>query len=66
MLRLPLFAIAQVDNKTAVAWLAWILAWLRLRRAPERAGAWVLGAAIVMMAVFAIPHSLLGSELKYE
>lgn len=54
------------DNKTAVAWLAWLIAWLKLRRTPEQAGAWVLGAAIVMMAVFAIPHSLLGSELKYE
>lgn len=54
------------DNKTAVAWLAWLIAWLKLRRTPERAGAWVLGAAIVMMIVFAIPHSLLGSELKYE
>lgn len=54
------------DNKTAVAWLGWVVAWLRLRRAPERAGAWVLGAAVVMLVVFAIPHSLLGSELKYE
>lgn len=54
------------DNKTAVAWLAWVIAWLKLRRAPDRAGAWVLGAAVVTMAVFAIPHSLLGSELKYE
>jgi len=54
------------DNKTAVAWLAWMVAWLRLRRTGERAGAWVLGAAVVMMAVFAIPHSLFGSELKYE
>lgn len=54
------------DNKTAAAWLAWLIAWLKLRRTPERAGAWVLGAAIVMMIVFAIPHSLLGSELKYE
>lgn len=54
------------DNKTAAAWLAWVIAWLKLRRAPERAGRWVLGAAIVMMAVFAIPHSVLGSELKYE
>ncbi len=54
------------DNKTAVAWLGWMIAWLKLRRKPESAGAWVLGAAIVMMAVFAIPHSLLGSELKYE
>ncbi len=54
------------DNKTAVAWLTWLIAWFRLRRKPEKAGAWVLGAAIVMMVVFAIPHSLLGSELKYE
>jgi hypothetical protein len=54
------------DNKTAVAWLGWALAWWRLRRAPERAGAWVLGAAVLMLVVFAIPHSLLGSELKYE
>lgn len=54
------------DNKTAVAWLAWLIAWLRLRRKPENAGAWVLAAAIVMLTVFAIPHSLLGSELKYE
>lgn len=54
------------DNKTAVAWLGWLIAWLKLRRTPEKAGAWVLAAAIVMMVVFAIPHSLLGSELKYE
>ena len=54
------------DNKTAVALLGWLIAWLRLRRAPEKAGAWVLAAAVVMMVVFAIPHSLLGSELKYE
>lgn len=54
------------DNKTAVAWLGWVLAWWRLRRAPEGAGAWVLGAAVLMLVVFAIPHSLLGSELKYE
>ncbi len=54
------------DNKTAVAWLAWLIAWWKFRRTPERAGAWVLGAAVVMMTVFAIPHSLFGSELKYE
>lgn len=54
------------DNKTVVAWLGWVLAWWRWRRSPERAGLWVMGAAVVMLAVFAIPHSLLGSELKYE
>lgn len=53
------------DNKTAVAWLAWIIAGLRLRRNPN-AGAWALAAAIITIIVFAIPHSVLGSELKYE
>ncbi|MBL0158107.1 MAG: hypothetical protein IPP47_13540 [Bryobacterales bacterium] len=53
------------DNKTAVAWLAWVIAWLKMRR---NAGAWrwVVGAAVVTMVVFGIPHSAFGSELKYE
>lgn len=53
------------DNKTAVAWLAWIAAGLKIRRNPQ-AGAWALAAAIITLVVFAIPHSVLGSELKYE
>lgn len=53
------------DNKTAVAWLAWIAAGLKLRRNPG-AGAWALAAAVLTLVVFAIPHSVLGSELKYE
>lgn len=53
------------DNKTAVAWLAWVIAWLKTRRNP-RAGTWALGAAIVTLVVFGIPHSLFGSELKYD
>jgi hypothetical protein len=53
------------DNKTLVAWLAWVIAWLKVRRNP-RAGAWVLAASIVTLVVFAIPHSMFGSELKYE
>lgn len=51
------------DNKTAVAWLAWLAAWLKLRR-PPAARAWPLAAAIVTVIVFAIPHSLWGSGLK--
>lgn len=53
------------DNKTAVAWLAWIAAGLKLRRNPA-SGAWALAAALVTLAVFAIPHSVFGSELKYN
>jgi hypothetical protein len=52
------------DNKTAVAWLAWAVAWFGARRGPH-AGWWVLAAAIVTLVVFAIPHSMFGSELKY-
>ncbi|MBI4889331.1 MAG: hypothetical protein HY821_01820 [Acidobacteria bacterium] len=52
------------DNKTAVAWLAWVAAWLRLKRQPE-SGSWALAAAIMTLVVFAIPHSMFGSELKY-
>lgn len=53
------------DNKTAVAWLAWVAAALKIRRNPN-AGAWALAAAIITLVVFAIPHSAFGSELKYE
>lgn len=54
------------DNKTAVAWLAWILAWAAVRRNWSRAGVWVLAAAVATLAVYLIPHSMFGSELKYD
>ncbi|MBA3976132.1 MAG: hypothetical protein C0504_18145 [Candidatus Solibacter sp.] len=48
------------DNKTAVAWILWGLAgW---RKSP-----WLIAlAAIGTFAVYLIPHSMFGSELKYE
>jgi hypothetical protein len=52
------------DNKTLAAALMWILALWRLRKRPENVG-WPLAASIVLMAVYLIPHSLLGSELDY-
>lgn len=52
------------DNKTAAAFLFWILALWRLRTNP-RAWAWAVAAAIIMLLVYAIPHSVLGSELDY-
>ncbi len=53
------------DNKTFVAFLAWVIAAVALAkvRKPE---AWALGAAIVVLIIFLIPHSMFGSELKYE
>lgn len=53
------------DNKTAVAWIAWLAAWWGAKRG-TRPGWWVLAASVITLVVFAIPHSMFGSELKYE
>jgi hypothetical protein len=53
------------DNKTAAAFLLWIIAFVRLRKKPTAYG-WAVAAAITMLAVFAIPHSVMGSELDYS
>ncbi|MBM4169242.1 MAG: hypothetical protein FJ215_08815 [Ignavibacteria bacterium] len=53
------------DNKTAVAFIGWLVAALAIRKSrnPRR---WVLGAALLAIAVYLIPHSLFGSELDYS
>lgn len=54
------------DNKTAVAVLAWVLAFWRTRQNERKPGrGWVLGATLVTLAVWLIPHSTWGSELDY-
>jgi hypothetical protein len=53
------------DNKTLIALLAWMAAWIAARKVQNPKG-WVIGAAIITFTVFLIPHSLLGSELKYD
>jgi hypothetical protein len=53
------------DTKTLVACLAWLAAVFALRRGGQRSRWWVLGAAIVTLGVFLIPHSVMGSELDY-
>jgi hypothetical protein len=52
------------DNKTLFALIAFVAAWF-LRK--KSYGRWVaIGAALVMMAVYLIPHSMGGSELDRE
>jgi hypothetical protein len=53
------------DNKTAVAFLAWVVAAIALARSKNPAR-WALVASIVMFIVYLIPHSVLGSELDYS
>ncbi len=51
------------DNKTLIAFIMWIIAMV-MNRKKQRYG-WIIAAAIVMIIIFSIPHSMLGSELDY-
>jgi hypothetical protein len=53
------------DNKTLIAMIGWIIALVAGRKGKPARG-WVLAAAILLLAVYSIPHSLLGSELHYS
>ncbi len=53
------------DNKTIVAFIGWLFAFFKYRKAKHPA-LWALFAAILLMVVYLIPHSLLGSELDYN
>ena len=52
------------DNKTAVAFIFWLVALYMLWKNPEKRG-WALVAAIVLFLVYMIPHSMLGSEIDH-
>jgi hypothetical protein len=53
------------DNKTALALLGWVAATVAIYKS-KRPKAWVLAAAIILLLVYLIPHSFLGSELDYS
>lgn len=53
------------DNKTLVAFVMWFIALIRLKSKPEARG-WALAAGLVLLAVYLIPHSVLGSEIDYR
>ena len=53
------------DNKTLIALIGWVVA-VVAGRGGRKARCWVLAASILLLVVYLIPHSLLGSELKYS
>ena len=53
------------DSKTLIAMIAWIAAVIAGRGGKPARG-WVLTAAIILLVIYLIPHSLLGSELDYS
>lgn len=52
------------DNKTLIAMLGWVWAWYRNRNGRD-GRIWIIVAAVLMLAVYLIPHSVLGSEIDY-
>ena len=51
------------DNKTLIAVIAWVVA-VVMNRKKERP-AYTIAAAVILLLVYSIPHSLFGSELNY-
>ncbi|MDZ7744022.1 MAG: hypothetical protein U5Q03_20390 [Bacteroidota bacterium] len=52
------------DNKTLVSFIFWLIAVFVLRKNPENR-TWPIIASVVLIAIYLIPHSVLGSELDY-
>ena len=53
------------DNKTLIAMVFWLIAvWRGLKG--RNAFGWIIAAAVIMLVIFSIPHSIMGSELNYE
>lgn len=59
------FGIDLTDNKVLIAFIGWIVAFIAQYKS-KRPGLWILGAALLMVIVYLIPHSVLGSELDYS
>ncbi|RQW08441.1 MAG: hypothetical protein EH225_00250 [Calditrichaeota bacterium] len=52
------------DNKTLIGMLGWLGAWF-MNRGEKRNRLYIFLAAVLMLAVYLIPHSLFGSEIDY-
>jgi hypothetical protein len=52
------------DNKTVVALLFWGIAFFKLAKNKQNRK-WAIIAAIMLLAVYLVPHSVLGSEIDY-
>jgi hypothetical protein len=60
------FGFDLTDNKTLVTMITWIVAaWMSYKKKLS-ARTWIIIAAIVLLLVYSIPHSMMGSELDYE
>ncbi len=59
------FGFDLTDNKILISFIGWVLALISLYRS-KKPYKWIIAAVILMIIVFIIPHSLLGSELDWS
>ncbi len=52
------------DNKTLFVFIFWVIAWFVLRKKPQNK-LWPVLAVLAMLLVYAIPHSVMGSEIDH-
>jgi len=50
------------DNKILIAFIFWLIAFFMKKKSKY----WVIAAVLIMMIVYSIPHSVLGSERNYK
>lgn len=62
------FGFDLTDNKTLIAMIGWLVAlYFTWRNPKRRLTRWiVVAAAAILLAVYSIPHSVMGSELNYD
>ncbi len=53
------------DNKTAITFIGWLIAFFMYKKS-KQPKYWALGASILLIVIYLIPHSVMGSELDYN
>lgn len=59
------FGMDLTDNKTLIAMIGWLFALYMMKKSPNPKK-WALVGAVILLLVYMIPHSVLGSELDYS
>lgn len=55
------------DNKTLFAMIGWLFAFAQvIRKNNKQARWWIIAASVLLLLVYSIPHSVMGSELDYQ
>ena len=61
------FGFDLTDNKTLIAMIGWLFAFVQvLSKKSKHTRWWIIAAAAILLLIYSIPHSMMGSELDYQ